>query len=152
MVLGCGSNVNKEAENTPDSLTVDEYPVAGLSTKDSASLHRGEVCVRTDNYHESDSCSNGVVVYEGTDKYFIVSTNESFSVIKVLRSYLHEGDVIRGILDHPGVTYAVKNRNDDEICLKIVRSHILKDDAIKWMGENKHLKSSDQKDFDNGMF
>ena len=154
MLVSCGSKGNRVSEVAPDSdsVTVDEYPVACLSSADSANLHGGEVCVRTDNYRENDSCCNGVVVYEGSKRFFIVSTPKGFSVVKVLRSYLHEGDVIRGVLEQPGVTFAVKNRNDDEICVKIVSSRIMKDAAIRWLGENKYLKSHDQKDFDNGMF
>lgn len=92
------------------------------------------------NYEETDDCVEGVVVYEGDDDYYIVETRRGYTILERYSGSLYEGNKVRGELNRYGHKYLINRSRDSEVKVYIEDFALSDDDAVKWMGDNDHLK------------
>ena len=157
-----GTNVNTDIGSDND-LSSDVYQYSTSTTYTSNSYNSPSISSgsidseerntnnhsRYSNYEETDRCVDGVVVYEGDDDFYIVENRNGYTVLERYFGTLYEGQRVRGELNKYGFTYLLKNSNyDDEVKVHIEDYMLTKNKAIEWLGEKKHLKSDDQRDYD----
>ncbi len=136
------SNVTVTTSSTPNTYS---SPNASNGTLHSDERIYGDFY----NYEETDDCVEGVVVYEGEDDYFIVETRKGYTIIDRRSGSLSEGHKVRGELNRSGSKYLFNRNRDSEVKVYIEDYALSDDDAIEWMGKNKHLKSKDQAAYNN---
>lgn len=108
-----------------------------------------EYSSRYDNYVETSSCEDGVVVYEGRGDYYIIETGSGYTVLETYSGILNEGDRVRGELNKYSFTYIINTGNDSEIKVSIEDYMLSDKEALGWLGEHNHLKYSDQEIYDS---
>ena len=99
-------------------------------------------------YKETDDCVEGVVVYEGEDDYYIVETKRGYTILERYSGSLYEGNRVRGELNRYGSKYLINRNNNSEVKVYIEDYALSDDDAVEWMGKNKHLNNRDQEAYD----
>lgn len=127
-----------------------EYPSNDDTSDDSYSFSSTqEERSKYDNYEETSSCVDGIVVYEGRSDYFIVETQRGYTVLETHGGFLSNGDRIRGELNSYNFKYIIKTRSDSEVRVYIEDYMLSKDRAVEWLGRHNKLKYSDQEIYDN---
>ena len=101
------------------------------------------------NFEPSGSDTKGVVVYEGSDDYYVIETNRGYTIAERYSGWLYEGHTLYGRLNSYGFKYVIDLNRDSEIKLYLEDYMLSKDQAIEWMGEHHHLNYSDQSNYDS---
>lgn len=141
-----GSDGSQYRENVTIQSTPNTYSSPDIS---SGSLHSDErIYSNFYNYEETNDCVEGIVVYEGDDDYYIVETRRGYTILERRTGSLSEGHKLRGELNRYGNKYLINRNRDSEVKVYIEEYALSDDDAIKWMGENDHLKDDDQRAYD----
>ena len=71
------------------------------------------------NYEETDDCVDGVVVYEGSDDYYIIETRRGLTVCETYSGWLSKGDKVRGELNKYNFKYILNKNRDSEVKIYI---------------------------------
>ena len=147
-------NNPEPTEITPTESSTDFVPVITTSTTENTYPTYSEESNHNNrrqysNYEETDDCVDGVVVYEGSDDYYIIETRRGLTVCETYPGWLSKGDKVRGELNKYNFKYILNKNRDSEVKIYIEDYMLSEESALKWLGEHDHLKSSDQDYYDS---
>ena len=95
-------------------------------------------------YKETGYCVEGLVVYEGIGYYYIIKTDNGYTVLKAVSGRFDRGDNVRGELNQ-GAYNTVINRNGNFEASTYIEIYMVSlDRALEWLGDNSYLQAKDQ--------
>lgn len=92
------------------------------------------------NFEASDNDVPGMVVYEGSNDYYIGEDNMGCFIFEAYSGWPSEGDHLYGSLNRFGFRWVINPQLETEYKIYIEEYALTREQAIDWMRERNHIK------------